>query len=176
MWSTPEAAGRLKYIFGALAVVTPFVFGISALWFDKRQGELLDLRKRGRTFTTEQRAQFIAIVAEAKGAQFNLYLGSDSRETRKFAAEVGDAMREAGLVISGNGSASLLLTRNVVLTVMNPSAPPNAAFVLQRAFRESIHIDPPIERFGTLLGAGFAGDGLQTVQVEIYDRPEAEAQ
>ncbi|HYJ05391.1 MAG TPA: hypothetical protein VEX43_09675 [Chthoniobacterales bacterium] len=174
MWDSPEAAGRMKYVFGALAVVMPFVFGIAALWFDRKQGELLDMRKRGRSFSAEQRAQFVAIAAEAKGAQFNLYLASDSREARKFATEVGDAMREAGLLISGTGNASVLPTRNVVLTVLNLDKPPQAAFVLQRAFRESIHIDPPIEKFGTLLGAGFGGDGLQTVQVEIYDRPEVE--
>jgi len=100
----PRGGWTAKIHFWALAIVMPFVFGIAALWFDKRQGELLDLRKRGRSFTAEQRTQFMAIAGDAKGAQLNLYLASTSREARKFAGEVEDAMREAGLTITGRGA------------------------------------------------------------------------
>jgi len=68
-----------------------------------------------------------------------------------------------------------LPARNVVLTVFDVAHTPKAAFALQKAFKESLGIDAPIEKFGTLLGAGFGGEPLNTVQVEIYDTPAADS-
>lgn len=71
---SPEVVGRLKYVAGALAVVMPFMFGLAALWLDKKQAELIDARRKARTFSAEEKNKFVAVVrALPRDVHFGVY-------------------------------------------------------------------------------------------------------
>lgn len=89
-----------------------------------------------------------------------------------FADEIEQALIAAGIPISSRGRTLPAghPPRGVIITVLDPAKPPEAAFIIRKAFRESIGIDPPIEKPNSSLG--FLYPDENTAQIDVYEKSE----